>query len=89
MTCRHGFLLRAVDMVQEGETYRHVSYLHEWAIQKMGVEMICFDVACNFYDYVKDLGAKDKAFAQYAELLKVILSNWHGKTHAWYCQVKS
>jgi hypothetical protein len=41
-TCRHGYLLRAVDMVK-GDTYRHFNYLHDYAY-RTGCNFICYDV---------------------------------------------
>lgn len=53
-TCRHGYLLRAVNMLK-GETYRHVHYLHDYAY-RIGCKFICYDVVCKYWSFVESDG---------------------------------
>lgn len=85
-TCRHGYLLRAVDM-DKGETYRHVHYLHNCAFESK-CKFICYDVVCKYWPFASDVSSQVKEFECLTPNMKPFLSRWHGKTHAWYCQVK-
>lgn len=84
-TCRHGYLLRAVDMVK-GETYRHVPYLHDYAY-RTGCKFICYDVVCKYWSFAEDISNAIEEFQSHTTKMNPFLSRWHGKTHAWYCQV--
>ncbi|XP_046640243.1 uncharacterized protein LOC124322600 [Daphnia pulicaria] len=84
-TCRHGYLLRGVDMAK-GETYRHVHYLHDYALRS-GCEFLCYDVVCQYWTFAEDLSKVNNEFKPHTETMKPFLSRWHGKTHAWYCQI--
>ena len=85
-TCRHGFLLRGVNMTK-GETYRHVHYLHDYALVN-GCQFFCYDVVCKYWSFAEDLSKANSEFKPHTENMQPFLSRWHGKTHAWYCQVK-
>lgn len=85
-TCRHGYLLRGVNMAK-GETYRHVHYLHDYALRS-GCDFLCYDVVCQYWTFAEDLSKANNEFKPHTETTKPFLSRWHGKTHAWYCQVK-
>lgn len=84
-TCRHGYLLRAVDMFK-GETYRHVHYLHDYAY-RTGSKFICYDVICKYWPFAEDISEAIEEFKFHTKKTYPFLSRWHGKTHAWYCQV--
>lgn len=84
-TCRHGYLLRAVDM-RKGETYRHVHYLHDYAY-RTGCKFVCYDVVCKYWSFAEDLSEAIEEFKFHTQKMEPFLSRWHGKTHAWYCQV--
>ncbi len=85
-TCPHGYLIRAVDMVK-GETYRHVHYLHDWAFRS-GYKFICYDAVCKYWPFAQDVGRLIEELVTHITKMLPFLSRWHGKTHAWYCQVK-
>lgn len=84
-TCRHGYLLRAVDMLK-GETYRHVHYLHDFAYRS-GCKFLCYDVVCKYWSFAADISEELEEFKCHTKNMQPFLSRWHGKTHAWYCQV--
>jgi hypothetical protein len=71
----------------KGETYRHVHYLHDYALRS-GCEFLCYDVVCQYWIFAEDLSKANNEFKPHTETMKPFLSRWHGKTHAWYCQVK-
>ncbi|KAK4012315.1 hypothetical protein OUZ56_021415 [Daphnia magna] len=84
-TCRHGYLLRAVDMLK-GETYRHVHYLHDFAYRS-GCKFLCYDVVCQYWSFAADISEELEEFKCHTKNMQPFLCRWHGKTHAWYCQI--
>ncbi|KZS20875.1 Uncharacterized protein APZ42_012312 [Daphnia magna] len=84
-TCRHGYLLRAVDMLK-GETYRHVHYLHDFAYRS-GCKFLCYDVVCQYWYFAADISEELEEFKCHTKNMQPFLCRWHGKTHAWYCQI--
>lgn len=84
-TCRHGMVLKAVNM-DKGETYRHTHFLHHHAFQA-GAKFICYDVICHYWPFASDVAKKVDEFQGHVSDMQPFLSRWHGKTHAWYCQV--
>ena len=88
MSCRHGWIWRALNLFV-GETYRHVLYLHEYACQKNGL-FFCYDVICQYWPFVKRIANNPEFGGRFERLIKDtrdFLSRWHGQTHTWYCQV--
>ena len=71
----------------KGETYRHVHYLHDYALVN-GCQFFCYDVVCKYWSFAEDLSKANSEFKPHTENMQPFLSRWHGKTHAWYCQVK-
>ncbi len=86
-TCRHGVLWRAVDM-DKGESYRHILYLHDFALKEK-FKFFCYDVVCNYWPFAKDVGTKltTEDFKKHTEEMIAFLSRFHGKTHSIWCQV--
>jgi hypothetical protein len=69
------------------DMYRHVHYLHDYEL-KSGCVFLCYDVFCQYWTFAEDLSKANNEFKLHTEIMKPFLSRWHGKTHAWYCQVK-
>ena len=67
-TCRHGYLLRGVD-IAKGETYRHVHYLHDYAL-KSGCVFLCYDVVCQYWTFAEDLSKVNNEFKPHTEIMK-------------------
>ncbi|KZS01797.1 Uncharacterized protein APZ42_001435, partial [Daphnia magna] len=86
-TCRHGVLWRALDM-DKGESYRHILYLHDFALQQK-LKFFCYDVVCNYWPFAKDVGTKleTEDFKKHTEKMVPFLSRFHGKTHKMFCQL--
>ena len=80
--CRHGVILGATDL-EKGESYRAVHFL----LTKMPAKFICQDVICHFWKFADDVGSLIKKYEGITANSTPFLSRWHGKTHAWYCQV--
>ena len=85
MCCRHGLVLRAAN-IHRGETYRVIAFLQWWALQ-FGILFFCYDVICRYWPFAKKLGNIDCRFACLTTMMKPFLSRFHGKAHAWSCQV--
>ena len=85
MCCRHGLVLRAAN-IHRGETYRVIAFLQWWALQ-FGILFFCYDVICRYWPFAKKLGNINARFACLTTKMKPFLSRFHGKAHAWSCQV--
>jgi hypothetical protein len=88
MSCRHGWVWRALNLFM-GETYRHVLYLHEYAKEK-NVRFFCYDVVCQYWIFLLKVTQTEELRERFEGLITLtidFLSRWHGKTHAWFCQV--
>jgi hypothetical protein len=88
MSCRHGWVWRALNMFS-GETYRHVLYLHEYA-KDQNCRFFCYDVVCQYWIFLLNVTKTEALRERFQSLIEQtidFLSRWHGKTHAWFCQV--
>ena len=88
MGCRHGWVWRALNMFS-GETYRHVLYLHEYA-KDQNCRFFCYDVVCQYWIFLLKVTQTEELRERFESLTEQtvdFLSRWHGKTHAWFCQV--
>ena len=71
-----------------GETYRHVLFLHGYAKEK-NCRFFCYDVVCRYWIFLLNTKTEKlrERFKSLIEQTVDFLLRWHGKTHAWFCQV--
>ncbi|XP_037396306.1 uncharacterized protein LOC119263847 isoform X1 [Pygocentrus nattereri] len=83
--CRHGVLLRALNMFR-GEIYAYPLYLQK-ELSPSNVSFFCSDVACKYYPYLEKVSNKCSELQGLLEM-HPLLSVMHAKAHSWTCELK-
>lgn len=100
--CRHGVILRAVNMFR-GETFRHTNFIHKFMAES-DTEFISSDVICKYWNFARKVSDRlsaneinDSSNSHTNETrpwhvkianMKPFLPRMHAKAHVWYCQVR-
>lgn len=83
--CRHGYLLRALNMFR-GEIYAYPMFLQAETLS-CKARFFAMDVACKYWPYMLKVVAAIPALQGLAEM-KPFLSIMHARGHATKCQVE-
>ncbi|KAJ6518121.1 hypothetical protein C8R47DRAFT_1205193 [Mycena vitilis] len=81
--CRHGFVLKVVDMVKSGELFKYPAAVTEHILDTLGEVGLGYDIGCKFgkkfkaHPALKDL-ARDKNF-------RALVGAFHGHGHNRLC----
>ena len=84
--CRHGVLLKALNMFR-GEIFAYPLFLHKELAATYKIDFVCTDIMCKYYPYLQKLC---QSFPELQPLLhnKPFLSIMHAKGHSAKCEVR-
>lgn len=82
--CRHGFLLKGLNMFR-GEIFAYPLYLQK-QLASQTVKFFCSDVICKYWPYLERVV---RFCPELEDLLNMrpFLSIMHAKAHSWMCEV--
>ncbi|XP_062376140.1 uncharacterized protein LOC134064287 isoform X2 [Sardina pilchardus] len=83
--CRHGVLLRALNMFR-GEIFAYPLYLHR-ELMPLRPAFLCMDVACKYFPYLNRVASVFQEL-QALQAVRPLLSVMHAKAHSWTCELK-
>ncbi|XP_026051352.1 uncharacterized protein LOC113038265 [Carassius auratus] len=82
--CRHGFLLKALNMYR-GEIFAYPLYLQK-ELMPAKAQFFAMDVACKYWPYLEKVASVLPAF-QELTTMKPFLSVMHARAHATKCEI--
>ncbi|XP_030229674.1 uncharacterized protein LOC115556645 isoform X2 [Gadus morhua] len=83
--CRHGFLLKALNMYR-GEIFAYPMYLQK-ELMPAKAQFFAMDVACKYWPYLEKVASVLPAL-QELTTMKPFLSVMHARAHATKCEIK-
>ncbi|XP_056456437.1 uncharacterized protein LOC130390471 isoform X2 [Gadus chalcogrammus] len=83
--CRHGFLLKALNMYR-GEIFVYPMYLQRELLPSKA-QFFAMDVACKYWPYLQKVASVIPALKSLTEM-KPFLSIMHARAHATKCEIK-
>ncbi|ROI15872.1 hypothetical protein DPX16_0564 [Anabarilius grahami] len=83
--CRHGFLLKALNMYR-GEIFAYPLYLQK-ELMPAKAKFFAMDVACKYWPYLEKAARVLPALQELTEM-KPFLSIMHARAHATKCEIK-
>lgn len=84
--CRHDIVLAACNIYQ-GETYRHIHYIHNILHRQFHCTFLCYDVICQYWKWACKVGQIFKEYESMTSEMKAFLSRMHAVAHVWWCYV--
>lgn len=84
--CRHGFLLKALNMFR-GEIYAYPLYLQH-SLQEMKPKFYAMDVTCKYWPYLERVATVLPTLRQMLTM-KPFLSIVHARAHSTKCEVRN
>jgi len=82
--CRHGVLLRSLNMMR-GEIFAYPLYLQK-ELTPRNVQFMCTDVICKYWPYLNRVVNDCPELSPLLDM-KPFLSVMHAKAHSWKCEV--
>ncbi|XP_072223938.1 uncharacterized protein [Leuresthes tenuis] len=83
--CRHGFLLKALNMYR-GEIFAYPLFLQK-ELMSAKAQFFAMDVACKYWPYLEKAASVLPALQELAKM-KPFLSVMHARAHATKCEIK-
>ncbi|XP_034556273.1 uncharacterized protein LOC117824805 isoform X2 [Notolabrus celidotus] len=83
--CRHGFLLKALNMFR-GEIFAYPLYLQR-QLASQNVQFFCSDVVCKYWPYLQRVVGHCPELQDLLNM-RPFLSIMHAKAHSWMCELQ-